>query len=433
MTMAAGPGGSDAENGVKMACRDRFHVTAQGGDDAASAGEGTGAMPGAPQPQESGGQEREDGLEIYGDSAYGSGEARAAYQAAGHDTVIKPKPKPVRPAVPGGFTLDFTIREQDGTVTCPAGHTRPMSGKRIVTFGALCGGCPLRARCTTAKDGRSMTIHPHEELLRAATTSAAWVVGARAVNWAAANAKLGPLRDQRIYYTGALPSKYSGTDCSKLPAAVWCIISYGTPTVNVASYVSSIPASRNAVIIFGHEPEHPGAFRNGAAFVTAFTAQSALIRHAAGKAANVRVAMASETYQYGGKGFGSRGLGCSFIPPAGDVDYYYADNYETTPTGKGLATDPKWLNWLNCVKNHGRRLGLAEYGLGTCNGTSKRVATLQADATYLRTRLPAITGFRTQLWSYFWSSRGTKSGSCNDGQFTDSATISAWRGIEAAA
>jgi hypothetical protein len=171
MTMAAGPGGSDAENGVKMACRDRFHGSAEGGDDAASAGEGTGAVPGALQPEQPGDQEREDGLEMYGDSAYGSGEARAAYQAAGHDTVIKPKP--VQSAVPGGFTLDdFTISEQDGTVTCPAGHARPMSGKRTVTFGALCGGCPLRARCTTAKDGRSMTIHPQEGLLRAARAQA---------------------------------------------------------------------------------------------------------------------------------------------------------------------------------------------------------------------------------------------------------------------
>src|SRR5271165_6455287 len=33
MTMAAGPGSSDAENGVKMACRDRFHGSAEGGDD----------------------------------------------------------------------------------------------------------------------------------------------------------------------------------------------------------------------------------------------------------------------------------------------------------------------------------------------------------------------------------------------------------------
>lgn len=73
------------------------------------------------------------------------------------------------PAVPGGFTLDdFTIDEPAGAVTYPAGHTRPMSPKRTVTFGALCTGCPLRARCTSAADGRSMSIHPHEALLRAA-------------------------------------------------------------------------------------------------------------------------------------------------------------------------------------------------------------------------------------------------------------------------
>ena len=67
------------------------------------------------------GQRPGDGLEIYGDSAYGSGQARADYAAAGHDTVIKPKP--LTPAgVPGEFTLDdFTIDEQASTVTCPAG------------------------------------------------------------------------------------------------------------------------------------------------------------------------------------------------------------------------------------------------------------------------------------------------------------------------
>jgi hypothetical protein len=112
------------------------------------------------------------GLEIYGDSHYGSGDARAAYRAAGHHTVIKPAP--LRPAIPGGFTADdFTIDEDAGTVTCPAGVTRPMSSKtRTVTFGAVCAGCPLRGRCTTAKDGRSMSIHPHEGLLRAARAQA---------------------------------------------------------------------------------------------------------------------------------------------------------------------------------------------------------------------------------------------------------------------
>ena len=163
-TMAAGAGSSDAENGVKMACRDRFGGTADGPRDDTAAGAEPGTGPGE-EPEQ--GEE----LEVYGDSAYGSGEARAAYRDAGHDTVIKPKP--LQPAVPGGFTLDdFAISEDQGTVTCPAGVTRPMSPARTVTFGAACAGCPLRQRCTTARDGRSMTIHPHEGLLRAARAQA---------------------------------------------------------------------------------------------------------------------------------------------------------------------------------------------------------------------------------------------------------------------
>jgi Transposase DDE domain/Transposase domain (DUF772) len=166
MTMAAGEGSTDAENGVAMAARDRFSGTA---DSAGPAGE----PQAGPDGQDPGSADAPQGarLEIYGDTAYGSGEARAAYRAAGHDTVIKPGP--LRPAVPGGFTIDdFTIDEQAGTVTCPAGLTRPVTRTRTVTFGAACAGCPLRQRCTTAKDGRSMTIHPHEDLLRAARTQA---------------------------------------------------------------------------------------------------------------------------------------------------------------------------------------------------------------------------------------------------------------------
>lgn len=84
-----------------------------------------------------------------------------------------PVVKVIEHAVPGGFTVDdFTVDEQRGTVTCPAGVTRPMSPARTVTFGAACGSCPLRAQCTTAAGGRSMTIHPHEGLLRAARAQA---------------------------------------------------------------------------------------------------------------------------------------------------------------------------------------------------------------------------------------------------------------------
>lgn len=84
------------------------------------------------------------------------------------------KPKPVQRPVDGGFTCDdFTVDEQAGTVTCPAGQTRPLSAGRTVTFGALCRDCPLRARCTTSKTGRSLTLHERDDLLRAARVN--WV------------------------------------------------------------------------------------------------------------------------------------------------------------------------------------------------------------------------------------------------------------------
>src|ERR1039457_2801542 len=56
--------------------------------------------------------------------------------------------------------------------TCPAGQVRQMSKTRTVTFGAACAACPMRSLCTTARDGRSMAIHPHDGLLRAARAQA---------------------------------------------------------------------------------------------------------------------------------------------------------------------------------------------------------------------------------------------------------------------
>ena len=105
--------------------------------------------------------------EVYGDSAYGTGDLRAALEAAGHTAVIKPRP--LKPAVEGGFTLDdFTADEAAGTVTCPAGLTRRITARRTVTFGAACRGCPLRARCTANKTGRALILHARDALLRAA-------------------------------------------------------------------------------------------------------------------------------------------------------------------------------------------------------------------------------------------------------------------------
>lgn len=104
-------------------------------------------------------------FQILGDSAYGSGVMLAAIGSAGHVPLVKPMP--LRAAVPGGFTIDdFTIDKDSRTATCPAGHTRPVSAKRHVTFGAICRGCPLAARCTTAANGRKLALTVHDRLLR---------------------------------------------------------------------------------------------------------------------------------------------------------------------------------------------------------------------------------------------------------------------------
>jgi hypothetical protein len=106
-------------------------------------------------------------LSWYGDSAYGTGDLRDAIGKAGHRAVIKPKP--LQAPVKGGFTAgDFAVDEQHGTVTCPAGVTRTIPPARHVVFGAACRTCPLRARCTTSKSGRALSLTPHDQLLRAA-------------------------------------------------------------------------------------------------------------------------------------------------------------------------------------------------------------------------------------------------------------------------
>jgi hypothetical protein len=71
-------------------------------------------------------------------------------------------------AVKGCFPKDrFTTGLDAKTVTCPAGVTvpiRPATGRHAGTarFAPACRACPLAAQCTTAKDGRTITIGPHE-------------------------------------------------------------------------------------------------------------------------------------------------------------------------------------------------------------------------------------------------------------------------------
>lgn len=114
--------------------------------------------------------------EVLGDSAYGTGQALEDIEQAGHTPLVKPWP--TKPAIPGGLDNDeFTVDEQAGTATCPNGVTRPISRSRAVTFGVACRGCPLRARCTNAKDGRTLKLHPQHRRQRAhreRATDPAW-------------------------------------------------------------------------------------------------------------------------------------------------------------------------------------------------------------------------------------------------------------------
>jgi IS5 family transposase len=110
--------------------------------------------------------DEEPGLEVLGDSAYSSGETRAALRAAKHLQTIKPAP--LAAAVRGFTTHDFTIDQQAGTVGCPAGYRVPITASGQASFGIRCQRCPLRQRCTTATGGRTIHVHPHEDELRAA-------------------------------------------------------------------------------------------------------------------------------------------------------------------------------------------------------------------------------------------------------------------------
>ncbi|HEY7146954.1 MAG TPA: IS1182 family transposase [Streptosporangiaceae bacterium] len=124
---------------------------------------------------------------VYGDAAYGAGELLERIEDAGLHNGIKVQPPA---AVTGHFPKGrFAIDLDAGTVTCPAGVTVPIraSGHKrhagTARFGPACRACPLAAQCTTARNGRTITIGPHEARLAAARqtqASPAWKADYRA-------------------------------------------------------------------------------------------------------------------------------------------------------------------------------------------------------------------------------------------------------------
>ncbi len=186
LTMAAGQDNSDAATAARFVARahgqddadhagrdeaDRDEAARDEADDAAR-DDADGAGRDDAGQDEAARDDAGEALTWYADSAYGTGDLLAAIASAGDKAVIKPKtPRPGQD--PDRYTTaDFTPDEDAGTLTCPAGVTRPIPPRRHVSFGTACRACPLAARCVTpkkqARGGRAIHLHPRDKLLRAA-------------------------------------------------------------------------------------------------------------------------------------------------------------------------------------------------------------------------------------------------------------------------
>jgi IS5 family transposase len=103
--------------------------------------------------------------QVLADAAYGSGPTRVALRRRRHRLAIKPWPS----ADSGRYGRDdFHVDHTARTATCPAGHTVGLTAANNAIFDRHCNGCPLRTLCTTARDGRTLHLKPHDaELVEA--------------------------------------------------------------------------------------------------------------------------------------------------------------------------------------------------------------------------------------------------------------------------
>ena len=61
--------------------------------------------------------------------------------------------------------LAFTLDWQGQQIHCPNGVSLPFEAGQVVRFpAATCANCPLQPQCTTSQRGRSVSIHPDEQL-----------------------------------------------------------------------------------------------------------------------------------------------------------------------------------------------------------------------------------------------------------------------------
>jgi len=144
---------------------------------AGNAGDGEGAAPLLSKVTET------EGIEVatlLADMAYSDGDVREAVEAQGTDLVAKVPPTTNSGRFP---KTEFNIDLGAGTVTCPAGQTtsdarraKDHKGRPATMFcfdAHTCEICPLRARCTPGKGGRTIMVGRHHRRIEAARAAQA--------------------------------------------------------------------------------------------------------------------------------------------------------------------------------------------------------------------------------------------------------------------
>jgi transposase len=104
---------------------------------------------------------------VYGDASYGTADLVEKLESAGVEPNVKVQAPSAREGMfsQDDFTIDASARE----ACCPAGVRVALhvlkDGSRVAQFGERCAECPLRPKCTQAKSGRRIKLHPKHETL----------------------------------------------------------------------------------------------------------------------------------------------------------------------------------------------------------------------------------------------------------------------------
>lgn len=302
--------------------------------------------------------------------------------------------------------------EQTVTDLDALGVRRPVRESRWRRRGAAFGALLLMA---------VIVAFPASWRSRGVAMPVANLVGARVVDWRAAEQDLGPLQTERIYHS-ELPPSFADTPEGRLPAGVVPIVSYRVATTNVVSYVRSV--TRRTILIFQYNPEPR---MNAEMFTAAFEDQSVLIRSA--RNPEVQVATSARISQYQ-PAVNMAAARCAFIPPPAYVDYYLAAVYDPYLQGIARTEGGGFVIWQGCTTGLQRPLGLVEYGLGlgipgstSCQPESRRTDVMRSDMAYLHSHIPDLV-----VLEYWWSVREANPPCVRSWQFAaGSSTGQLWR------